>query len=84
MPSRATVDQIRFGRAMLDNLAAAAERDPESLEITAFFQPADPGLINQLEEAGAARVVLRLPPPSGKEALVQLEEFARLLPKHLL
>ena len=84
MPSRATVDQIRSGRAVLDNLAAAAERDPESLEITAFFQPADPGLINQLEEAGAARVVLRLPPPSGKEALVQLEEFARILPKYLL
>jgi probable F420-dependent oxidoreductase len=79
MPSHATVDQIKAGRAVLDELAGAAGRDPASLEITAFIVPPDPEIIGRYQEAGAERVVLRLPPPSGQEALSQVEEFARRL-----
>jgi probable F420-dependent oxidoreductase len=84
MPSHATVEMIREGRQALDREAQALGRDPASIEITAFGPDLDLDRIDEFEEAGTERMVLRLTPPSGLEALDELEGYARQLKKHLV
>lgn len=77
MPTRMTPEQLPQYRTILDDLAARAGRDPRSIEITIYGQPADADLIQRYENAGANRVLLRLEKTEGKEALAQLETMAR-------
>ena len=63
MPTAASPDRIREARATLDELADAAGRDPKSINITVFGQPADRDAIKGMEEAGADRVIVRLGTP---------------------
>ena len=61
MPVRVTPEQVRAGRATLDELAAAAGRDPKSIRLMVYNLPADRDLIQRMEEAGADRVVVAAP-----------------------
>lgn len=76
MPTRATPEQIKMGRATLDELALAAGRDPNSIEITASGVDADPQAIKAFEEAGADRVTVRIASQVQEEALAELERMA--------
>ena len=76
MPTTSTVEEIRSGRATLTELADQAGVDPREFEISAFHQPADPKLIEDLAANGADRVILELRTASEDEALTQLNGFA--------
>ncbi|MDA0770641.1 MAG: hypothetical protein BZY79_04370 [SAR202 cluster bacterium Casp-Chloro-G4] len=76
MPNRVTPDDIRKGRAVLDELAEAAGRDPKSIQIMVFGQNADRDHLNALEEAGADSVALRLETGPEEEALNNMEKMA--------
>jgi probable F420-dependent oxidoreductase len=77
MPNRVTPEQVKAGRTELDRLAIEAGRDPASLEISVFGQAPDPDLIKQFQDAGAARVTVRLMAMPEREALAELESIAR-------
>lgn len=80
MPNRTTVDEIRRGRAVLNELAEAAGRDPRSIEVLAFGFPGQfrvRGEIEALVEAGADRVTVWLNQTEGDAALAEMEEIAR-------
>ena len=76
MPNRVEPDDIRAGRAVLDELATAAGRDPASLVISVFGKPADKGLIDRFEQAGADRVMISVPTADEAESLATLEGIA--------
>ena len=76
MPTAANPDLIRAGRATLDELAEAAGRDPKSINITVFGQPADSDAIKAMEDAGADRVIVRLASTQDEGALTELERMA--------
>ena len=59
MPNRITPGELEEGRKILDTLAAEKGRDPASLTITVYGQPADRNQIQSLLDAGADRVVVR-------------------------
>ena len=81
MPTGANPEQVKMARATLDELAVAAGRDPNSIEITVYGQPADAQVIEEFEKAGAVRAVVGLPTTVGGEALMELERIAeRVLP----
>lgn len=76
MPVRATPDDIEKGRASLDELATAAGRDPKSLDVTVFGEASESGAIKRFEDAGADRVIVRLPSTADETALAELERMA--------
>ncbi|MFQ6031148.1 MAG: LLM class F420-dependent oxidoreductase [Dehalococcoidia bacterium] len=81
MPSGPTAEQVKAGRAALDELADAAGRDPQSIQITAFAVPTDADALKEIAEAGADRAIVRLPDTSNEGALAELERMAeRVLP----
>lgn len=79
MPIRVTPEQVREGRAKLNDLAVAAGRDPQALDITLFGQPCDPDLIQRFAEASADRVIIVSPVAVGQELLAGLERIAQQL-----
>jgi probable F420-dependent oxidoreductase len=79
MPTRATPEDIKMGRATLDALADAAGRAASSLEITVYSQDGDPDTLKRFEDAGASRVTVRLPTTVGEAALTELERMAERL-----
>ncbi len=76
MPTAATPEQIAAGRAAIDELAEASGRDPSTINVTAFGQPADRAVIDQLEAAGANRVIIRIPDTTSEQALEDIESIA--------
>ena len=76
MPVRVDEEQVRKGRATLDELAEAAGRDPRSIRLMVCNVPADAELIRGLEAAGADRVTIGLPAEAGQESLRVMEEIA--------
>jgi probable F420-dependent oxidoreductase len=76
MPTRSTPELIRQGRAILDELALEAGRDPKSIAILAYIAPVDRAALQALEEAGADAAVLRLDGESEAAALADLEQTA--------
>ena len=76
LPNRVTPDDIKVGRAKLDELAEAAGRDPSSLQIQVFGQQPDRDLVRQFEEAGAQAVLVRVPTADESESLATLEKIA--------
>ena len=76
MPVRVDEEQVRMGRATLDELAEAAGRDPDSIRLMVCNVPADAGLIGRLEAAGADRVTVSLPAEAGDQSVRVMEEIA--------
>ncbi len=76
MPIRVTPEQVKMGRATLDELANAAGRDPKSLSLTVAGAPADRDGISRLEEAGADRVIVAMPREAGGDTLSAIEQLA--------
>ena len=77
MPTRSTPELLRQGRAILNELAVDAGRDPQSLAILAYLVPADRATLQALAEAGADAAVVRLEGASEAAALAQLEQLAQ-------
>jgi probable F420-dependent oxidoreductase len=77
MPTRSTPDLIRQGRAVLNELAVEAGRDPKSLTVLAYIAPAERAVLGALAEAGADAAVVRLEGESEAAALAQLEQLAQ-------
>ena len=79
MPIRVNEEQVRMGRATLDELAEAAGRDPKSIRLMVCNVPVDAELIARLEAAGADRVTVAVSADAGEDALRGLEELASAL-----
>jgi probable F420-dependent oxidoreductase len=77
MPTRSTPELILQGRAVLDELALNAGRDPRSIEILAYIAPVDRTALQALAAAGADTAVVRLEGESEAAALKQLEQLAQ-------
>ena len=71
LPNRADPAQIEESRKILDTLAAERGRDPASITISVYGQPADRDLIQSYLNAGADRVVVR---PEHCETEAQMGE----------
>ena len=76
MPNRVTPDDISAGRQKLNELASEAGRDPESINISVFGQPADRDLVSSLFEAGADRVMIRVETAEQDATFAQLDQIA--------
>lgn len=76
MPVRVTPEQVKMGRATLDELADAAGRDPMTIRLMVCNVAADRDTIAELEEAGADRVTVSLPRDMGEGMLQELEQIA--------
>lgn len=76
LPIASDPEQIKAGRAALDELADAAGRDPKSIQITVFGVRADAETIQGFEAAGADRVIVRLPSTNDESCLAELEQMA--------
>lgn len=76
LPNRVTPEQLRERRASLDRLARDAGRDPASISISVYGQPADRDLIRRLLDAGADRVIVR--PAAVKTEAEMGVELARI------
>jgi len=75
MPVRATPEGVKAGRASLDELADAAGRDPQSIQIL-VYGASSRDEIEQMEEAGANMATVRLLSTEPGEALPGLEKLA--------
>tara|TARA_Y100000588_G_scaffold17153_1_gene17904 strand:- start:459 stop:758 length:300 start_codon:yes stop_codon:yes gene_type:complete len=76
IPIGVTSDKIREGRQILDELAANAGRDPNSIDITTFSETNDIVDIQEQIEAGADRIILGLPSAGRDESLLALDAIA--------
>jgi probable F420-dependent oxidoreductase len=79
MPTRATPEDIKQARAMLDELTGPAGRHPSSIEITVYGEACDPEILKRFAEAGADRVIVRPQTTEGEAALTELERMAERL-----
>jgi probable F420-dependent oxidoreductase len=77
MPTRSAPELIRQGRAVLNELAGEAGRDPKSLTVLAYLAPTDRTVLQELIDAGADGAVVRVEGASEAEALAALEQTAR-------
>ena len=77
LPNRSSPTEIEESRKLLDTLAEESGRDPSSITISVYGQPADRDLIRSFLNAGADRVVVR-PEHCESEAAMgeQLERIA--------
>jgi probable F420-dependent oxidoreductase len=77
MPTRSTPELIRQGRAVLNELAVEADRDPKSITVMAYIAPTDRAVLQALEEAGADAAVVRLEAESEAAVPAALEQIAQ-------
>jgi probable F420-dependent oxidoreductase len=77
MPTRSTPESIKQGRAVLNELATHAGRDPKSIAILAYIAPRDRATLQALEEAGADAAAVVLTSESEAAALAELEQLAQ-------
>src|SRR5215510_10993019 len=79
MPVMSPIEDIKRGRATLNELAKQAGRDPRSIEVLAFGFPGqfkDRAEIQELEQAGINHVTIWLT-AEGDAMVAELEEVAR-------
>ena len=76
MPNRVVPEDVQKGRATLDELAAAAGRDPKSIIVSVFGQQPDADLLKSFEEAGADRVMIRVETANEEDTLKNLDSIA--------
>jgi probable F420-dependent oxidoreductase len=77
MPTRSTPELIKQGRAVLNELANEAGRDPTSIEVMAYMAPTDRATLQALADAGADAAVLILTSAPEAAALAELEQIAK-------
>ncbi|MGE0680782.1 MAG: LLM class F420-dependent oxidoreductase [Candidatus Binatia bacterium] len=80
VPTISSVEQLRRGRATLNELAVQAGRDPQSIPIFAFGGPGQFRTREQLDElaqASAEHATIWIKSTTKAEALAELEELAR-------
>ena len=77
MPVGVSPEQVRMGRATLDELAEAAGRDPRSIQVTVYGLAADQKVLKGFDDAGADRAIVRLPTTMEGKALAELERMAQ-------
>ena len=77
MPTRSTPELIRQGRAVLNELAVEAGRDPRSITVMAYIAPTDRAVLQALEEAGADAAVVRFESESAAAVPAALEQIAQ-------
>jgi probable F420-dependent oxidoreductase len=77
MPTRSTPETIKQGRAVLNELATHAGRDPKSITILAYIAPRDRAALQALGEAGADAAAVMLHSASKAAALAELEQLAQ-------
>jgi alkanesulfonate monooxygenase SsuD/methylene tetrahydromethanopterin reductase-like flavin-dependent oxidoreductase (luciferase family) len=77
MPWMFTPEQIRQGRAILNDLARDAGRDPQSIEVVAMPVSADPDVCKAHEDAGADGAVVLVMPATETEMVSELEQIAQ-------
>jgi hypothetical protein len=77
MPTRSTPELIRQGRAVLNEIAVEAGRDPQSIEVMAYMAPTDRAKLQALAEAGTDSAVLMLTSAPEAAALAELEQIAK-------
>jgi len=78
MPVLSPIEDIKRGRATLDELARQAGRDPRSIEVLAFGFPGqfkDRAEVRELEQAGINHVTIWLT-AEGDAMITELEEVA--------
>jgi probable F420-dependent oxidoreductase len=63
----------------LHRRAEAAGRDPASLSVSIFWGRPDRGAIERMEQAGAERMIFRLPSAGRDTVLPLLDEYAELI-----
>jgi alkanesulfonate monooxygenase SsuD/methylene tetrahydromethanopterin reductase-like flavin-dependent oxidoreductase (luciferase family) len=76
MPWMFTPEQIRQGRAILNDRAREVGRDPHSIEVVAMPVPADPDVVKAYEDAGADGAVVVVMPAAKREMVRELEQIA--------
>ena len=77
MPTRSTPESIKQGRAVLNELATHAGRDPKSIAILAYLAPGNRASLQALEEAGADAAAVMLTSASETAALAELAQLAQ-------
>jgi probable F420-dependent oxidoreductase len=77
MPTRSTPELIRQGRAVLNELAVEAGRDPKSITVLAYIAPAERTVLEALAEAGADAAVVRFESESEAAVPTVLEQLAQ-------
>ena len=78
-PTHISPEDVKEGRATLNELAAEAGRDPSKIDITIFGVPGEADAVRGYEEAGTDRVIYRLSTADGEAALEDLESTAAKL-----
>ena len=68
IPHWVTIPEVAEARRRLDDLADAAGRDPRSLTISIYSDEQDLDTVSRLHDAGADRVVVRLPEVESVDA----------------
>ncbi len=76
MPVRIPPEDVKKGRAAMDELAEAAGRDPGSIELTVYAAPPDKDEIAKYQEAGANRAIVNLSTTLEGQAVEALEKLA--------
>ena len=59
--------------ASMRQMAEDAGRDPDEIEVSIYFAPADPAKLTEFAEAGVNRVAFDLPSVAGSQALAALD-----------
>jgi hypothetical protein len=60
-------------------MAAEADRDPDSLSVTIFGYDDETGTIQNYHDAGVSRTVFIIPPSNRDETLPLLDQYAALI-----
>jgi hypothetical protein len=67
------------GMKELQERAAKAGRDMQTISVSVFGMPGDVKLLDTYRQAGATRCILRLPSEGRDTILPMLDQYARLL-----
>ena len=84
-PPKATLEEIKRGRATLDEMAAAAGRDPKSIEICVGWVSVEPyldnkllhrGIIDRFEQAGTDTLLVGISDTDNRGTVAAMEDAA--------
>lgn len=79
MPIAPLAGDMTAAATQLREAAGKAGRDPKTIELSAFWAPADAGILDEYRKAGVARAIFALPPAPRDEVLPLLDQYAKHL-----